>query len=283
MEIPSANGFEVKLELFDGPIDLLLHLVKKNELPIEKLSLAQVAAQYMQCVESMRDLDLETAGEYLVIAATLLSIKSSVLLNEPVELVIDDDGNLVDPHEELLRRLREAEIYKDGARYLGGKALLGIDVFEAPSLLDGIEAPPVKLKQHDPLLLGIAFRRMIDQAKAGTPLFKIILESHSVVEVMMKVVDVLRQAKGPLSFEELVFDRTSRGSIISSFLALLELCKRQVIAVSQPENSRDILIALSDDSAALDVIVDRIAINGSEFDQGYAAEQSGDVAIKSAG
>ncbi|NMC63810.1 MAG: segregation/condensation protein A, partial [SAR324 cluster bacterium] len=81
--------FNVSLPLFDGPIDLLLHLVKTNELPISKVSLAEVAEQYMQCLELMKSLDLDVAGEYLVIAATLLAIKSSFLLNEPVELVMD--------------------------------------------------------------------------------------------------------------------------------------------------------------------------------------------------
>ncbi|RIL11386.1 MAG: segregation/condensation protein A, partial [Proteobacteria bacterium] len=103
-----AHFFEVKLDVFDGPIDLLLHLVKQNELPIEKVSLAKVASQYLECLEKMRYFDLDVAGEYLVIAATLVSIKSSILLNQPVELVEDEEGNLVDPHEELLNRLREA-------------------------------------------------------------------------------------------------------------------------------------------------------------------------------
>ncbi len=82
--------FEVQVDLFKGPIDLLLHLVKQKELPLEEISLAEVADQYMHCLEQMRRFDLEIAGEYLVIAATLLSIKSSHLLNEPVELVEDD-------------------------------------------------------------------------------------------------------------------------------------------------------------------------------------------------
>lgn len=269
--VAEPGVFEVRLDLFDGPIDLLLHLVKKNELPIEKLSLAQIAAQYMHCIESMRELDLELAGEYLVIAATLLSIKSSFLLDDPVELVLDDEGNLVDPHEELLRRLREAAVYKDGARYLGGRALLGVDVFEPPSILPSLESPPVKLKQHDPFLLGIAFRKLIDKADSASPLFKISIDSVSIVAVMMRVVDDLRASNGPLSFEKLVGDLTSRGSIISSFLALLELCKRQVIAVSQPELGAEILIALSENSESLETIKSDLLVDGSEFDAEFDA------------
>jgi segregation and condensation protein A len=88
-----SRFFEVKLELFDGPLDLLLHLVKKKELPIEKVSLSEVTGQYLECIKSLRYYDVEVAAEYLVIAATLLSVKASVLLNEPVELVPDENGD----------------------------------------------------------------------------------------------------------------------------------------------------------------------------------------------
>ena len=137
-----AAPFQVQLELFDGPIDLLLHLVKKNELAIERIALAKVATQYMECVERMRSMNLDMVAEYLVIAATLLSVKSSVLLNEPVELVVDEEGNLVDPHKVLLERLREAQVYREGASSLAQRKLLGQDVFSGPSHLKRVPAPP---------------------------------------------------------------------------------------------------------------------------------------------
>jgi segregation and condensation protein A len=152
-EIDGA-GFKVVLEDYSGPIDLLLHLVKSNELEIEKLSLAHVASQYLECLDQMQKLDLEIAGEYLVIAATLLSIKSSVLLNEPVELVIDDDGNMIDPHEELLRKLREAAIYRDGAKQLESMDCLGLEVFAPPSQLKKFKPDSDVYADHNPMLLG---------------------------------------------------------------------------------------------------------------------------------
>jgi segregation and condensation protein A len=97
-----SRFFEVNLELFDGPLDLLLHLIKKRELPIEKVSLAEVTGQYLECIKSLRYYDVEVAAEYLVIAATMLSVKASVLLNDPVELVPDENGEMIDPHEVLL-------------------------------------------------------------------------------------------------------------------------------------------------------------------------------------
>ncbi len=239
--------FEVQLAFFQGPIDLLLHLVKREELSIETVSLAEVANQYLECLEQMRAFDLEVAGEYLVIAATLLSIKSSVLLDEPVELVEDEDGNLVDPHEELLRRLREAEVYKDGAQALSQRSFYGIDVFSPPSLLSKVKAPPAEIKDHDPLLLGKAFKKILDKLKDDSHSYNITLESVSIVDRMMGVLSELKKATGPIVFYRLIPDMTSRASVIGTFVALLELCKRQAICVQQDESFNEIVVLLASD------------------------------------
>lgn len=237
--------FEVQLAFFEGPIDLLLHLVKRNELEIESLALAEVASQYLHCLEQMRQFDLEVAGEYLVMAATLLSIKSSYLLNEPVELVEDEEGNMVDPREELLRKLREAEVYKDGAVELGKRPVFGIDVFSAPSLLGGVKAPPVGFKDHDPMLLGAAFRKLLERVDDDPAKYNITLESVSIVDRMMGVLEQLKTVQGPIVFHKLIPDLTSRGSIIGTFIALLELCKRQAIVVRQDESFEDIVVEVA--------------------------------------
>ena len=247
-EVPTVDEyshfFEVRLDLFDGPIDLLLHLVKQRELPIEKLSLAEVTGQYLMCIERSRRLDLDVAGEYLVIAATLLSIKAGILLNEPVELVEDEEGNLVNPHEELLRKLREAEVYKQGAFLLSCRKILGVDVFSAPSALAHVEPPPVRYRNHDPILLGLAFKKLLEKAPKDLGLV-ITIDSVSIVDRMMEIIDALRANQGPLVFHKLIPDLTSRSSIIGSFVAMLELCKRRVIRVQQDEIFQDIYVVLS--------------------------------------
>ena len=238
-----SHFFEVRLDLFDGPIDLLLHLVKQNELPIEKISLAQVASQYTDCLERARGFDLEVAGEYLVIAATLLSIKASVLLNEPVQLVPDEDGNLVDPHEQLLARLREAAVYKEGAQRLGEMKLLGVDVFAAPPALHLYGPEECVYGDHNPLLLGKAFKKLLEKAKQD-PGVVISLQFASIVERMMSVLDTLKRCGGSARFEELIPDVTSRASVVASFVALLELCKRAIVHVLQEGEFEDIKIVL---------------------------------------
>ena len=272
---PQPQFFEVKLEQFDGPIDLLLHLVKQRELPIEKLSLAEVCAQYLECIEQMRYLDLEIAGEYLVIAATLLSIKSSVLLNEPVQLIENDLGDLINPHEELLRRLREAAIFKDTAQQLGSLAQLGIDVFSrqaSESDFDTTELPAsVALAQHEAALLSRAFLKVLQRAKQLGPQMFFSIEHVSVVERMLEIVNTLQAHEGTRSFEELVPDYSSRGSIIATFLALLELCKRLVVRISQANEEGAISVSLASNATLLGTQPQF----ESEFDQDQDVEQRG--------
>ncbi len=260
---PYPHFFKVELEQFEGPIDLLLHLVKQHELPIEKLSLAHVSDQYLEALEAMRFFDIEVAAEYLVIAATLVSIKSSVLLSEPNdgETGLDIDG--LDPHEELLHRLREAEIYQDGAKQLSRMEQLGVDIFPTPPRLKGIERGPEKLADHDPYLLGKAFRRMLEKAEPENP-YRIELESVSIVERMMNVLDQLKQSSAPRSFESLVPANPTRGIIVGTFIALLELCKRQTIRVSQEEE--EILIRLAN-------LEGEEALIASEFDEPIGDEE----------
>jgi len=256
-----SHIFNVELDFFRGPVDLLLHLVKQNELPIEKISLAEVATQYLQCIEALRLIDLDIAGEYLVIAATLLSIKSSVLLNEPVELVADEEGNLVDPHDELLKRLREAEIFREGTEFLEHQSCLGVEVFAPPSTLTTLplenlsEAP---LKQHDPMLLGRAFRKLMEKTKKAC--YRVNVAKVSVVQQMTYVLDKLKLSGGVAQFEKLIPKTGDRLVLLVSFVALLELCKKHAISVSQNDLFSDITIMLCDTEVELQDF-------NSEFDE----------------
>lgn len=280
----SEQPFEVQLELFDGPIDLLLHLVKKRELPIEKVSLAEVTSQYLECISRISELDFDLAGEYLVIAATLVSLKSSVLLGEPkVEFVDEEKGP--DPHEELLRRLREAAIYCEGAGLLATRPLLGVDVFPAQPA-KGSLVSAVVLRDHEPLLLGKALRKLLDRVGAHQKQEIVIkVDPVSIADHMVRIVDSLKLKAGGCLFEEL-FDRGNEGgvigaaglggagaagnredaqldsakggsnlatpkltvsSIVATFLALLELAKRSMLVISQDNWCDSIRLSLVSD------------------------------------
>jgi len=237
--------FIVELSSFKGPIDLLLHLVKKNELDLEELSLAKICDQYLKCLEQMKNIDLDIAGEYLVIAATLLSVKSKLLLDEKVELEVDEDGNIIDPHQELLERLKEAAIYQKASKVLMQKDKLNLDVFKTPSKLSKFKDPDQEFKEHNVLLLGKAFARLINELEKQDSYYSVNLESVSIVDRMMHVLDVLKSSAGKkIKFTELVQDITSKGELIGSFLSLLELCKRHVIEVVQDEYQNQIMVEL---------------------------------------
>ncbi len=241
-----SKFFEVKLDLFDGPLDLLLHLVKKRELPIEKVSLAEVTGQYLECIKSLQYYDVELAAEYLVIAATLLSVKASVLLNDPVELVIDESGALVDPHDELLRRLRELETFRAAAGELAGRPTLGSEVFAAPAKGTKIDPALIPLADHQSELLVQALQRVLARLGAKARVFSITIDSVSVVERMRMVVDTIRAAGGVSTFRGLFTGHYERSQAIGMFIALLELCKRRMVVVEQDGVNAEISIRLAE-------------------------------------
>ncbi|MGI6681122.1 MAG: segregation and condensation protein A [Bdellovibrionota bacterium] len=259
--------FEISLDCFSGPIDLLLHLVKKNELEIEKLSLAQVANQYLECLEAMKRIDLEIAGEYLVMATTLLSIKASVMLSEPVELELNEDGDLVDPSEELLRRLREAEIYKQGAKELSKAKILGIDVFARPSSLKEFEEVRASLSNEDTTLLAIAFGKAIKNLKNKGE-YVISVDNVSIVDRMMSVLYKIKERGGNINFSDLVSDAETVVDVVGYFCAILELCRRHIVKVYQKEAYEDIMLGL-----------EKIDFDEEKFKKAYIAESHLEEAV----
>ena len=127
-----------------------------------------------------------------------------------------------------------------------------------------IEPPPTKFKDHDPMLLGIAFKRLLERVPKAFA-FTITIDSVSIVERMMKVMEILKSSKGPVQFDKLIPDLTSRSSMIGSFVALLELCKRRAIKVRQDDIFKEIVVALASDD------FDSIGMT-SEFDDPKVAE-----------
>jgi len=271
-----SGQLSVSVELFEGPIDLLLHLVKQQELPIELVSLAKVAEQYMLALEEMQRLDLEIAGEYLVVATTLLSIKAAVLLNQPIdaETGLDNEDGEASPHEELLRRLREAAVYREGAQELARRDWLNIDVFSGKGVMD-TDLGPAPLKAHDTILLARALQRLVSRSDNASKLLTITVDSVSITQRMMRVVDLLKTTPGQvMEIGSLVGDK-SLPALVGTFLALLELAKRQAIAVRQDLEFDTIFVALTDDAQILlarpetfaDVTVDAGDLNDAENDE----------------
>jgi segregation and condensation protein A len=220
-------AYEVKLEAFEGPLDLLLHLIRKNEIDINHIPIALITAQYLRYLDVMRALNLDLAGEYLVVAATLIHIKSKMLL--PVPEPEDDGEEEADPREELVRQLLEYQRFKEAAAQLQERPLLERDVFTRPPG-DTAPAPEERLIEVGLFELIDAFRHLMEDR--WRPDMEIAGESVSLEEVMAEMLAGLR-AGGPQRFTDLLARLGEGGATVVAFLALLELVKQGLARVYQ--------------------------------------------------
>ncbi|OGQ96713.1 MAG: hypothetical protein A2253_12385 [Deltaproteobacteria bacterium RIFOXYA2_FULL_55_11] len=241
----------VKLEIFEGPLDLLLHLIKKNELSITDIPIATITEQYLSTLELMQGLNLDVAGEFLVMAATLIHIKSRMLL--PPGDDEDEEEEEGDPREELIRRLLEYQRFKEAAEELERRELLSRDVFvrrsEAPE-----EAETVGFESLSLFDLLSALRHVLERFPEER-IHEVTLDTISVREKMSFLLDELRR-RGKVIFQSLFETATSRLEVVVTFLAMLELVKIRAIRVWQEERIGPVVIELA---AAIGDIQDRIA------------------------
>lgn len=244
----------VKLEIFEGPLDLLLHLIKKNEVSITDIPIATITEQYLATLEVMQSLSLDVAGEFLVMAATLVHIKSRTLLPPEEEEVEDDEEG--DPKEELVRRLLEYQRFKEAAQSLESQEILRRDVFtrpsEAPEAAEAVEFERLSLFD-----LISALRHVLEQLPEER-IHEVVLERVSMREKMSLLLDDLHR-KGKVVFQSMFEAATSRMEVVVTFLAMLELIKIRAVRVWQEERLGPILIEMA---APLGEIDDRLAGEG---------------------
>ncbi len=230
----------VQSEVYEGPLDLLLHLIKKNEVGITDISISVITEQYLATLDMMRNLSLDVAGEFLVMAATLIHIKSRMLL--PLEEGDEDEEEEGDPRDELVRRLLEYQRYKEAALELEGREVLYRDVFVRSSeSRQKMEAGEIERVSLFDLLS--AFRRVLDRFPEES-VHVVKVEEISVQERMNLLLDCLRRSPRVV-FQTLFEGVSSRMEIVVTFLALLELIKIRVIRATQEENAGSIIIELT--------------------------------------
>lgn len=241
----------VKLEVFEGPLDLLLHLIKKNEVSIADIPIATITEQYLATLELMQSLNLDVAGEFLVMAATLIHIKSRMLLPPGEEEDDEEEGG--DPREELARRLLEYQRFKEAAEELEQREILKRDVFiRRPEVPDEIEAGGFEGVSLFDLIS--ALRQVLERFPEER-FHEVTLERISVREKMSFLLDDLRR-RGKVVFQSLFEAAASRLEIIVTFLAMLELVKIRAVRVGQEARDGPIVIELA---APLEDIQERIA------------------------
>jgi segregation and condensation protein A len=227
-----------QLEIFEGPLDLLLHLIKKNEVNITDIPIATITEQYLATLELMQTLNLDMAGEFLVMAATLIHIKSRILLPES-DAETDEEEEGEDPREELMRRLAEYQRFKEAAGELGQRDVLTRDVFvraTAPT-----EKPvPTAFRELSVFELLTALRRVLERLPKDE-FHEVTLEKITVREKMTLVLERLR-VDGQVMFESLFTDAGTRMAVIVTFLAMLELVKIRAIRIFQDRLDGPIII-----------------------------------------
>src|ERR1041384_6937521 len=217
--------YKVKLEVFEGPLDLLLYLIKKEEVDIYDIPIERITSQYMEYLTLMQMLNLEVAGEFLVMAATLMYIKSRMLL--PVDQQVTDaeeeDGE--DPRWELIRQLVEYKKFKDAALQLGQREEQQANIF-VRSGDPGIEmaTPDIPLAEVGIFDLINAFNDVLKKASAREDFREIVEEKFTVSDKIEEILYTLRD-RTELLFSDLFAKATSRTEIVVTFLALLELIR----------------------------------------------------------
>jgi len=234
--------YKVQFEVFEGPLDLLLYLIKKEEVDIYEVNLTQLASRFIEHIETMRMLDLEIAGEFLVMAATLMYIKSRELLpkDQQVETEGEDDGE--DPRWELIRQLVEYKKFKDAAGKLQELEIRQEGIF--PRL-------PPKLEFEREQAVNKAEASIFDLVNAVSNILKRFSEKEDLREIfedkwsVSEKIDLLRRnimARPRLKFSELFENATSRTEVVVTFLAMLELIRLRVLVALQSEEFGDIEI-----------------------------------------
>jgi segregation and condensation protein A len=226
-QVEERDAYTFRLEGFEGPLDLLLHLIQKNELDIFNIPIALITEQYLEYLQLMKVLNLDMAGEYLLMASTLLHIKSKMLLPKSSD---GEEKEEEDPRTELVRRLLEYQKYKQAAVELEKRPLLDRDVFIR---LVAAESEPEEEKIEVNLFeLLEAFRKVLDRVKPET-IHEVILEHLSVEDKIQEILTLLEKENRSMAFHRLFPDQASRRVVVVTLLAILELVKIKRIRIFQ--------------------------------------------------
>jgi segregation and condensation protein A len=226
---------KVQLEVFEGPLDLLLYLVKKEEVDIYEVNLTKIAAQFVEYIDLMRQFDLEIAGEFLVMASTLMYIKSRELLPVDQQAPVEDEEEGEDPRWELIRQLVEYKKFKDAAAQLQEREAVQENVFARqpgkPEFDSGQPVGKPEVSLFDLLNAVSAILKRHGQREETRDLYE---DKWSVSEKIEYLVQLVKE-RIKLQFSELFANTTSRSEVVVTFLALLELIRLKHLAVTQPE------------------------------------------------
>ena len=235
MEQPELP-LRVKLEVFEGPLDLLLHLIKKNEIDIYDIPITMITQQYLEYLDVMKSLNLDIAGDFLLMAATLLHIKSKMLLPPSEDELAEENAEAEeDPRAELVRRLLEYQRFKDAALEMNRSDLLDREVFTRTFYQEEFLKEAEEAVEGEATLFDLleALKKVLETVPPEE-FQEISLEHLSLKDKINEIMEALWE-KETLAFQELFTPATPRREVIITFLALLELLRLRMIKIFQPE------------------------------------------------
>jgi len=268
--------YRVNLDIFAGPLDLLLYLVRKEEVDIYDIPIAKITDQYLCYLEMLQNLDIDLAGDFLVMAATLMQIKSAMLLPraDTEQFQVDD---LTNPRAELIRQLLEYKTYRDAANLLEAAADEQRERFPRPGTiieaLKGDAEPAIDIEQvsvwdlleaFDLIMVSTGAAAQISHIKDDTP-----IDLYQ-IEILHRL-----QTEGPMTFERIFEAKTNRAVLIGLFLALLELIREKLVWVEQPKPDALIYLQTLTDEPAEQAVEKAIKASDAEadFERTYQTKQ----------
>lgn len=235
------SDYKVKLEAFEGPLDLLMHLIEKNKINIYDIPIAEVTEQYLAYLDQFKEFDIEIASEFLVMAATLLQIKSRILLPKSKRVEEEPSGDEeLDPRQELVERLLEYRRFKEVSEAMHQMASEQAKLFFRPP--QKMAAQYMPLENLDIRLLMDAFQTLMEASADHTALVS--REEFSVQDKMADIIWLLEKHKKKLLFTDAFTRAGTKAELVATFLALLELLKLRRVSVEQRYTFAPIYIIL---------------------------------------
>ena len=237
--------YEVILESFEGPLDLLYHLIEKEKVDIYDIPISEITDQYIEHINAMKEFDLEVTSEFLIMASTLIEIKSKMLLPKVKKEELEDEDGL-DPREELVRKLIEYKKYKEASLELKDredtykkiyyKAREEIEYYEEELDLEGVDLSKLMQLYESILERGLDISQDIE--------FEEIKRDELTIEESIRDILYVLKLKGEIKFEELFEVDSTKSVIVTTFLAILELIKQKSISIKQTDNFSEIFVEL---------------------------------------
>ena len=231
-------NYQIKINEFEGPLDLLLHLIKKSNIDIYDISLSDITDQYLEYIHQMEELNLDIASEYLVMATELLEYKSRSLLPKKIE----DDKEEEDPKEELIKRLVDYKKYKEITSEFKKLEDIRSEIYtKTPSNINEYDEKVINNSELSVNDLISAFKKFIDRKEYEKPLnTKITTKELSVSDRIIKIKEILK-TKNEVNFIDL-FDKLTKDYVVVTFLSILEMSKNKEIEIKQDNNFGNIII-----------------------------------------